>query len=79
MITADSDLVPAIQMVLDTFPEKEIVVLTPPNRYQIAREIRSKVETIKIREKHLKNNLFPNIIHDENGIELVQRPQKYKY
>jgi uncharacterized LabA/DUF88 family protein len=79
VITADSDLVPAIQMVLDTFPEKEIVVLTPPNRYQIAREIRSKVETIKIREKHLKNNLFPNIVYDENSIEIVQKPQKYKY
>ena len=79
VITADSDLVPAIQVVLDTFPEKEIVVLTPPNRYQIAREIRSKVETIKIKEKHLKNNLFSNIVYDENSIEIVQRPQKYKY
>ena len=37
LITADSDLCPAIDLVLDTFPEKELVILTPPNRYQIAR------------------------------------------
>ena len=78
VVTADSDLVPAIQMVLDTFPKKEIVVLTPPKRYQIAREIRSKVETIKIREKHLKNNLLADVIYDENGNITVNRPLKYK-
>ena len=77
VITADSDLVPAIQMVLDYFPEKEIVVLTPPNRYRIAREIRSKVQTIKIKEKHLKNNLLPDKIIDENGA-ILARPAKYK-
>ena len=78
IITADSDLVPAIQMALDTFSEKEIVVLTPPNRYRIAREIRSKVETIKIREKHLKNNLLPAILYNEDGTVMIKRPEKYK-
>jgi uncharacterized LabA/DUF88 family protein len=77
IVTADSDLVPAIQMVLDTFPEKEIVVLTPPNRYRIAREIRSKVETIKIREKHLKNNLLPETLNVDNGAVSIRRPEKY--
>jgi hypothetical protein len=28
---------------------------------------------------HLKNNLFSNIVYDKNGIEIVKRPQKYKY
>jgi uncharacterized LabA/DUF88 family protein len=77
VITADSDLVPAIDMVLDTFPNKEIIVLTPPNRYQIAREIRSKVQTIKIREKHLKKNLLPECISRGNG-GTIRRPEKYR-
>ena len=76
IVTADSDLVPAIQMVLDHFPEKEIVVLTPPNRYQIARELRSKVQTIKIRTKHLKNNLLPNQLIDNRGNNIM-RPAEY--
>lgn len=59
LVTADSDLCPAIDLVLDTFPDKEIVILTPPRRYEIAREIRSKVTTNKIKQKHLIAACYP--------------------
>jgi uncharacterized LabA/DUF88 family protein len=42
IITADSDLEPAVQLVPDTFSTKEIIILTPPNRFNIARNLRGK-------------------------------------
>lgn len=77
LITADSDLCPVIDLVLDTFPKKELVILTPPNRYQIAREIRSKVTTIKIKQKHLVASLLPENIYAAGELICV-RPIEYK-
>lgn len=77
IITADSDLCPPIQMILDTFPQKEFVILTPPNRYEIARELRGLVPTNKIKRKHLANNLFPDKIVDSSGKILASRPADY--
>lgn len=77
LITADSDLCPVIDMVLETFPKKELVILTPPNRYQIAREIRSKVETIKIKQKHLMASLLPEKIYNDSSQLVCARPAEY--
>jgi uncharacterized LabA/DUF88 family protein len=77
IMTADSDMVPAIQMVLDTFPRKEILVCTPPGRYNIAREIRSVVETRKIKQLHLQNNLLPQKIFCPTGAVVATRPAEY--
>jgi len=71
IVTSDSDMVPVIEMIKTTFPHKEIVVLTPPNRYQISHEIRSTVTTLKIKEKHIKNNILPNTI-TFNGIKIIK-------
>ena len=71
IVTSDSDMVPVIEMIKNTFPNKEIVVLTPPNRYRIAHEIRSKVETIRIKEKHIQNNIFPSTINHQ-GQQIVK-------
>lgn len=78
VITADSDLVPAIEMVKMNFPNKEIIVATPPNRYRIAREIQSLVTTRKIKEKHLSNNLLPEIKHDLDNNIIFERPMNYQ-
>jgi len=77
IITADSDMVPAIQMVLDTFPEKQFLVCTPPNRYNIAREIRGIVDTQKIKQSHLVRNLLPQTIYDAVGNIIATRPADY--
>ncbi|MBV9576934.1 MAG: NYN domain-containing protein [Gammaproteobacteria bacterium] len=77
LVTADSDLCPVIDLVLDTFPEKELAILTPPNRYQIAREIRSKVTTIKIKQKHLIASLLQEKIYDGAGQLICTRPREY--
>jgi uncharacterized LabA/DUF88 family protein len=77
LVTADSDLCPVIDLVLDNFPEKELVILTPPNRYQIAREIRSKVTTVKIKQKHLIASLLSEEVHDSAGQLICTRPKEY--
>lgn len=77
IVTADSDMAPAIQMVLDTFPKKQIVVCTPPGRYDITREIRGIVETKKIKQKHLVRNLLPKTVSDSKGNVIATRPANY--
>ena len=78
VMTADSDLCPAIQLILDSHTDKEIVILVPPNRYRITRELRGMVAAHKIKQKHLKNNLLPNVIKNETTGKIVaSRPKKY--
>lgn len=77
IITADSDLCPAIKMVRAFFPQKKITVLTPPNRYEIARELRGLADTARIGQKHLKNNLLPQTIFDSCGAPIITRPHSY--
>jgi uncharacterized LabA/DUF88 family protein len=77
IMTADSDMVPAIHMVLDTFPEKKILVCTPYHRYDIAREIRNTVETRKMKLNHLQNNLLPQKVYCPAGKVVATRPVEY--
>jgi uncharacterized LabA/DUF88 family protein len=78
IVTADSDLCPAIQLILDSHTDKEIAILVPPNRYKITRELRGMVTAQKIKQKHLKNNLLPDIIKNETTGKIVAlRPKKY--
>ena len=77
IISADSDLCPAINLVLDSFPDKEINILVPPNRYQITNELRHIIPSYKIKQKHLKNNLLPENILADNEKVLATRPVKY--
>ena len=76
IITSDSDLCPAIRMVKNHFPSKEIVVLAPPNRYDITREIQGLATTIRIRQPHLNRNLLPDSICDSYG-NVINRPAYY--
>lgn len=77
IVTADSDLCPVIDLVSGTFPEKELHILTPPNRYEIAREIRNKISTNRIKQKHLDASLFPETIYSVEGKFVCKRPVQY--
>ncbi len=78
IISADSDLCHAIQLVIDTHTDKEINILVPPDRYEITRELRSLVPSYKIKQKHLKKNLLPDIIKDNlSGKTIATKPRKY--
>jgi hypothetical protein len=76
LVTADSDICPAIRLVLEHFPALKITVLTPPNGYNLARELRGTVETVRIRRRHLHQNLLPASIELPGGNRIV-RPSKY--
>ncbi len=76
VVTADSDMCSAIDLVIDNFGNKELIILTPPNRYAIAREIRARVQTLKIKRKHLERNLLPQIIPSKHG--LIEQPKEYR-
>lgn len=77
IVTADSDLAPAIELVVNSFPKKEIQILTPPNRYNIAREMRQQITTNKIKTAHLQRNSLPIKIITQEGDTIVI-PEKYK-
>lgn len=76
IVTADSDLCPAIDLVTSHFPNKEIAILVPPNRYHIARELRdnSRISTYKIKEMHLVRSRLPETLCPHEYKTLV--PQK---
>lgn len=59
LISADSDLTPALKTIKELYPQKIIRVLWPPNRR--ADNLRSHAHlTIKMKEKHLATNQLPN-------------------
>ncbi len=78
IITADSDLCPAINLLRSGFPDKETMILIPPNRYSIAREFRYSVPTNKIKIKHLQASLLDNEVYDSNNNLMITIPAKYK-
>jgi uncharacterized LabA/DUF88 family protein len=77
LITADSDLCPAIRLVRESFPKIDVQVLTPPDGYDLARELRGIAPTVRIRKKHLHRNLLPTETVLPNGRK-VTRPSKYE-
>lgn len=78
IITADSDLCPVINLISNEFKEIELSILVPPNRYQIARELRTSVRTFKIKKMHLENNLLPEKVTNQKTQKIIQIPQEYK-
>lgn len=77
VITADSDMCSAIDMVLTEHPQKSVSVLVPPNRYSISRELRGKVNTYKIKVKHLGRNIMEDCVIDRNGALVARIPTYY--
>ena len=79
ILSADSDLAPAIRMVRDRFPEKSIRLLIPMGRTNIS-ELVSAVggpkAASKIKRLHLERCLLPESISDKNG-RVIHRPAKY--
>jgi len=74
IVSADSDLIPAIKTVKKIYPNKKIGILIPINR--TADELKNIVDFyMKIKEKHLKSCQFPNVINI-NNIK-IQKPDSW--
>jgi uncharacterized LabA/DUF88 family protein len=77
VISNDSDLAPAIQMVRKRFPNKRITTVSPPHHFHSVELIKISSDKTKIRVEHLERSLFPAVISDPSGIISVSRPLEY--
>ena len=70
IISGDSDLIPSIEEVKTLFPHKQIGVIIPIGRH--AEFLKQKCDFhMKIKEKHLKNSILPEIIPLKDNKKLV--------
>jgi len=75
LVTADSDIVPAVQAVRKLKPNKRVVVAFPPNRYSKELEDATHAK-IHIWESLLRRSGLPEIIK-RKGLNDLARPEKY--
>lgn len=77
LISADSDLVPAVKMAKDLSPNFPIILLTPPGRNSLARDLKSVSDrSIRIKQKHLERNLLPEKLAYRG--RTIVRPNQYR-
>ena len=74
LITADSDIKPAIDIVRSNFPNKQLFVAAPPGRMSHARGI---APSLEITPGRLEKHLLPENAMGPTGRALFQRPINY--
>ncbi|WP_305906270.1 NYN domain-containing protein (plasmid) [Methylomarinum sp. Ch1-1] len=78
IISADSDLAPAITMTKQAFPDKKFKVITPPGKNHCFNlEAATGVPPKRIRECHLARSLLPEQLISAQG-NLIIRPERYE-
>ena len=77
VISNDSDLVPAIRLIRERFPEKQITTVAPPNYYHSNELIQVSSDKARIRPEHLERSLFPDQIRLDSSISFLTRPSVY--
>jgi uncharacterized LabA/DUF88 family protein len=77
LITGDTDLVPAVEAIRKTFPDKQIGVVVPIGRR--AKELIDVCDFhMKMKEKHLRTSQFPDtIVLDPQKNILLQKPANW--
>lgn len=73
VISADTDLVPAVKMIAVTRPDCEVFVAAPPGRFKNCRALQPKLE---LTHGRLAKALLPDVINLANG-RAVDRPPSY--
>lgn len=80
LISRDSDITPAVRMVVEQFPQKRIKVISPPNAGH-SKEIGGIVGNkmlASIKAVHLERCLFPATVTDQaSGLVVARRPPSY--
>lgn len=77
IMTADTDIVPAIKMVRSQFPGKELVAAIPEKRYGHALALRHNcTQSLRIKQAQIAGCLFPDSITKPDG-QVIIRPGKY--
>lgn len=75
IISADSDLAPALNLVKARFPGKQLFVVSPPNRHNHARSLNT---AYTLTSGRLARCLLPETATDSSGRTLFQRPATYR-
>lgn len=81
LLSGDSDLGPAIRMVRNQFPDKQLRVLAPLGRgysMDLFNAAGGKRHCRQLRHVHVEKALFPEEVLDANGKILAVRPAKYE-
>ncbi|MGE5570527.1 MAG: NYN domain-containing protein [Rhodospirillales bacterium] len=76
LISADSDLVPAIRAIRRLFPQKRVVVFFPPARFSAELKQVTHGGGIQLGRKRFADNQLPECVTKPNGKTLV-RPAKW--
>lgn len=77
VITADTDIAPALEMVRARFPEKLVHGLVPLKRFKVKGALEKHCHQIStFHESHLERNQLPEKIELADG-SIIQRPEKY--
>ncbi|MBA4172680.1 MAG: NYN domain-containing protein [Hyphomicrobium sp.] len=74
LITADSDLAPALNLVKYKFPMKQIFVVAPPGRHGHARSLNP---SYTLTPGRLERHLLPPELYDAHGRLVASRPASY--
>jgi uncharacterized LabA/DUF88 family protein len=78
LVSADTDLIPAIDMVRMRFPKKHVVSVLPIGKKTENAEIRHACNSVrKMTEKHLLESQMPEIVVDPKDKVRVLRPIQY--
>jgi len=76
IMSGDSDLIPAIEAVKETFPAKQVRLVIPIGRGAEALKNATDFH-MKMKEMHLKSSQFPDVV-DLGGGKSVTRPKNWK-
>jgi hypothetical protein len=78
VISADSDLVPAVRKVRARFPGKQLFAATPPGRHARARDVLNACHSrMEIRPARIMSCCLPQEIRDAGGKLIARRPAEY--
>jgi len=77
-VSADTDLIPAIDMVRMRFPKKHVVSVLPIGKKTENAEIRDACNSVrKMTEMHLLESQMPEVVVDPTDKVRVLRPIQY--
>lgn len=77
LVSRDSDLKPAVAMVRSQFPEKEVILVAPPQLGHSQDMIAVATGKRKITIAQLERSLFGEIVVDSGGNVVARRPAEY--
>ena len=74
LITADSDLAPALNIIRARFPSKQLLIIAPPDRFNHARSLKT---AMALTPGRLEKHLLPAEARAPDGSLVFKRPVSY--